>query len=71
MSGRAGRRGLDSTGVVIIVSGDEIPDVSVTRCKILFQTDERRGTDCDPKQDDSRYPDQATVSVPSDIQHDS
>lgn len=28
MSGRAGRRGLDVTGVVIIVSPDELPDVS-------------------------------------------
>lgn len=28
MAGRAGRRGLDKTGVVIIVSGDELPDVS-------------------------------------------
>ena len=28
MSGRAGRRGLDATGVVIIVVGDELPDVS-------------------------------------------
>ena len=28
MSGRAGRRGLDDTGVVIIVSSDELPDVS-------------------------------------------
>ena len=27
MSGRAGRRGLDPTGVVVIVSGDELPDV--------------------------------------------
>ena len=30
MSGRAGRRGLDATGVVIIVSGDELPDVSAS-----------------------------------------
>lgn len=27
MSGRAGRRGLDPTGVVIITVGDELPDV--------------------------------------------
>jgi antiviral helicase SKI2 len=29
MSGRAGRRGLDSTGVVIIICGNEVPDVSI------------------------------------------
>ena len=28
MSGRAGRRGLDPTGVVIIICGDEVPEVS-------------------------------------------
>lgn len=27
MSGRAGRRGLDPTGVVVIVVGDELPEV--------------------------------------------
>lgn len=34
MSGRAGRRGLDPTGVVIIVAGDELPDVGCLRSLI-------------------------------------
>ncbi|KIO25229.1 hypothetical protein M407DRAFT_25451 [Tulasnella calospora MUT 4182] len=35
MSGRAGRRGLDATGVVIIVSGDEPPDTSTLNKMML------------------------------------
>ncbi|KAG9042495.1 hypothetical protein FS837_010810 [Tulasnella sp. UAMH 9824] len=35
MSGRAGRRGLDDTGVVIIVSGDEPPDTSTLNKMML------------------------------------
>ncbi|EJU00146.1 antiviral helicase [Dacryopinax primogenitus] len=37
MSGRAGRRGLDPTGVVIIVSGDELPDVGTLHIMMLGQ----------------------------------
>ncbi|KAG0146023.1 hypothetical protein CROQUDRAFT_63310 [Cronartium quercuum f. sp. fusiforme G11] len=37
MSGRAGRRGLDSTGVVIIVCGDQPPDTSTLHKMLLGQ----------------------------------
>ncbi|KZO92822.1 antiviral helicase [Calocera viscosa TUFC12733] len=37
MSGRAGRRGLDATGVVIIVSGDELPDLGTLHTMMLGQ----------------------------------
>lgn len=35
MAGRAGRRGLDTTGTVVIVAGDELPDVRVFLCMLV------------------------------------
>lgn len=32
MAGRAGRRGLDTTGTVVVVAGGELPDVRVILC---------------------------------------
>jgi antiviral helicase SKI2 len=50
MAGRAGRRGLDATGTVIIVSSaDEIPDVSSTGNLLIVdrhsQSNDSRPTD--------------------------
>ena len=36
MAGRAGRRGLDTTGTVIILSGDELPSVSLASLYTAF-----------------------------------
>jgi hypothetical protein len=73
MAGRAGRRGLDSTGVVIIVSGDELPDVNRVLYIILdwlIINEMRYFTDSDVAQDDAGPTKQASVSVPTDLQYD-
>lgn len=70
MSGRAGRRGLDDTGVVIIAcGGEEPPDVSnyhlhlcatglqCLTCLVDYHT----------RDHDSRKADQAAIAVPADI----
>ena len=73
MAGRAGRRGLDSTGVVIIVSGDELPDASryiftEVNCTI---TDLRAYfADSDVAQNDARPTEQTPVTVPTNLQYD-
>ena len=46
MSGRAGRRGLDPTGVVIIICGDEVPEVSLNPV-LLFPSTTK--TDSSPR----------------------
>jgi hypothetical protein len=62
MAGRAGRRGLDATGTVIIVSAaDEIPDVAY-----LLTTN----LDCHTQPNDPRPTHQTLKSIPSNIQYD-
>ncbi len=69
MSGRAGRRGLDATGVVIIVAGDELH--SVRRHDILT-----RGLELSlihvhlanhTREDDPWDTDQASLTVPTHL----
>jgi antiviral helicase SKI2 len=62
MSGRAGRRGLDSTGVVVIVSGDELPEVSfLTRRAKSSPLNLKQ--DGDPKSNDPWSAFEVTVSI--------
>lgn len=70
MSGRAGRRGLDPTGVVIIVSGDELPDVGSFFLTGFRLVDEPL-VDANIAQDDAGYSDEVDFTVPLDVQHDS
>jgi hypothetical protein len=39
MSGRAGRRGLDDTGVVIIACNDSVPEVSMSVPWFCYKTE--------------------------------
>lgn len=38
MAGRAGRRGLDTTGTVVITGGDELPEVSGSDSMLVHQS---------------------------------
>src|SRR6202051_4129292 len=72
MAGRAGRRGLDSTGVVIIVSGDELPDASMVLYTMVNCTINRMRcpTDTDFAQNDAWSTEQTSVTIPLNVQHD-
>lgn len=70
MSGRAGRRGLDSTGVVIIVVGDELPEVRTFHVKDLLRLT-RHALDGNPKSNDAPKACTAAVSIPAHLQYDS
>jgi antiviral helicase SKI2 len=60
MAGRAGRRGLDATGTVIIVSAaDELPDVNPSLTQLI--------EDGNSESNDSRATNETFKSVPFDI----
>ena len=68
MAGRAGRRGLDTTGTVIVLAGDELPDVNITLLPCLFYdyTDfiylSTPIIDCNTTEDDAGNPN--TIAIP-------
>ena len=68
MSGRAGRRGLDKTGVVIIVCDGEVPDVSVAVTKSWFVVHSTI-TDADTAQDALGAAYEASVTIQAHVQH--
>jgi antiviral helicase SKI2 len=60
MAGRAGRRGLDATGTVIIVSAaDELPDVNPSPTELML--------DGNSESNDSRTTNETFKSVPFDL----
>jgi len=67
MAGRAGRRGLDTTGTVIIVSNDSLPEVLVLQL-ITSAADALLANDS--AYDDSWNAREAFVPIQANVQHD-
>lgn len=72
MAGRAGRRGLDATGTVIIAANDDLPEVSFASPLYPRELNERTLRPANnPKHDDFGETIEAAVAVPTYLQHDS
>lgn len=68
MSGRAGRRGLDPTGVVVILVGDELPDVRYPYSNFRIQYDDN--IDCHLTPHDAWSALTSTVTISPYLQYD-
>lgn len=73
MAGRAGRRGLDTTGTVIITGGDELPEVSRSDGVLVYQSSPPSNppliyvTGFSPYHDDARNSQQTDIAVQIDL----
>lgn len=65
MAGRAGRRGLDPTGTVVIVANDEAPEVSIRLRRQIMVLMFRIGDY--PEEHDPWHTDEAAVAIQTHI----
>jgi antiviral helicase SKI2 len=71
MAGRAGRRGLDPTGTVVIVANDELPEVRFSRSIIIHSANSPSPSANNTPEYDARCSRQTVIPVQVDVQHDS
>src|SRR5271155_294562 len=71
MAGRAGRRGLDPTGTVIIVANDSLPEVWIFCSTKKKNEIVNTFLGIHPPHNDARNSRKAVFSVQIDLQHDS
>lgn len=69
MAGRAGRRGLDATGTVILVVGDALPDVSLPHALVSHHPQIRTANST--LHNDAGYSGQTFLAIQVDVQYDS